>query len=102
VASGSAATRPFLRGQCLRRLENAPFGDIQRIFIEILCGEFAKNNNRMQDESLGSFVLHVFAKSTCRKKVMPNCSIPGDGGWNARSCDGAFPGFRRLRRRTAT
>src|SRR5439155_17925985 len=30
------------------------------------------------------------------------CSILKDGGWNARSCDGVFPGFRRSRRRTGT
>src|SRR5438034_167756 len=30
------------------------------------------------------------------------CSILKDGGWNARSCDSIFPGFRRSRRRTGT
>src|SRR5437016_2967492 len=37
-----------------------------------------------------------------QKEGDAKCSIPRDGGWNAKSCAGGFPGFRRLRRRTAT
>jgi hypothetical protein len=63
--------------------------------------ESAGNNSPHAGRRVSSFVLHAFTKQL-KKEGDAKCLTLGDGGWNARSCDGVFPGFRRLRRRTAT